>query len=80
MKIFNNDGEAPMSGRYDIIMSYFAEVVVQRLIKNVFPSPVVYRILLGAKDGPKDTGSIFTPFLGEIILRDRDTSVKNADF
>ena len=64
MKVFDDNVEALKSGRYDIIMSHFAEVVVQRLIKNVFPSPMVYRILLGAKDGPKDTGSILFTIFG----------------
>ena len=39
LKVFDDDGKASMFGRYDIIMSHFAEVRVQRLIKKDFPSP-----------------------------------------
>ena len=60
MKVFDNDDEALKSGRYGIIMAYFAEVRVQRLTKKVFPSPIFYRILLGATDGPNDTGLILS--------------------
>ena len=28
LKVFNNDGEASMSSKYDIFMLYFAEVAV----------------------------------------------------
>ncbi len=39
LKVFDDDGEALKSGRYGIIMAFFAEVPVQRLIKKDFPSP-----------------------------------------
>jgi len=64
LKVFNDDGEASMSGRYDIIMAYFAEVRVQRLTEKVFPSPRVYRCSLGGTDGPNDTGSILSTIFG----------------
>jgi hypothetical protein len=60
LKVCDDDGEASMSGRYDIIMSYFAEVRVQRLIKNDFSFRMVYGIQLGAKDGAIDLGSILS--------------------
>ena len=66
LKVFDDDGKVSMSGRYGIIMYYFAEVGVQRLIKKVFPSPMVYRILLGGTDGPNDTGSILSTIFGRI--------------
>jgi len=65
LEVFDDDGKVSMSGRYGVIMYYFAEVGVQRLIKKVFPSPMVYRILLGGTDGPNDTGSILSTIFGK---------------
>jgi hypothetical protein len=67
LKDFDDDGEASMSGRYGITMSYFAEVRVQRLTKKVFPSPMIYGIQLGAKDRPLDLGSILSTIFGETL-------------
>ena len=67
MKVFNDDGEALMSERDGIIMSHFGEVGVQRLIKKFFPSPMVYRILLGGTDGPNDTVSILSTIFGKTL-------------
>jgi hypothetical protein len=53
LKVFDDDEEASMSGSYDIIMAHFAEVRVYRLTQNVFPSPIMYGIQLGATDGTK---------------------------
>ena len=55
MEVFDDDGKVSVFGRYGNIMYYFAEVGVQRLIKNDFPSPLVYRVLLGGTDRPNDT-------------------------
>jgi len=73
LNVFDNDGEALKSGRYGIIMAYFAEVRLQRLTKNVFPSPMIYGIQLGAKGGPVDLGSILsTIFLEKLRQGNRD--------
>ena len=44
MKVFDDDGEALKSGRYGIIMAYFAEVPVQRLTKKEFLSREIYLV------------------------------------
>ena len=64
LKVFDDDGEALKSGRCGIIMAYFAEVVVQRLTKKDFSFRMVYRIQLGAKDGPIVFGSILSTIFG----------------
>ena len=64
--MFNDDGEALMSGRDGIIMSHFAEVVVQRLIKKDFSFTLFIRILLGGTNGPNDCRSILSTIFGTI--------------
>ena len=70
LKAFNDNGEASMSGRYDIVMSDFAEIRVQRLTKKDFPSQIVYKCSLGGTDGPNDTGSILSAIFGKYNQKD----------
>jgi len=63
-KAFGDDGEAPMSGRYDIIMSHIAEARVQRLTKKDLSFRMVIGIRLGARDGAIDIGSILSTIFG----------------
>ena len=43
LKVLDDDGGAPMSGRYDMFIHNIAEVGAQRLTEKKIPSPIVYR-------------------------------------
>ena len=60
LKVVDDDVEASMSGRYDIIMLHSTEVRVQHLIKNDLPSRESIGRLPGAVHGPNRCGSILS--------------------
>ncbi len=64
-KVAEENGEESMSGTSYVVMLDFAEVRVERLTKKMFSSGMVYRIQLGATDGPNDTGSILSTIFGK---------------
>jgi len=66
LKVFDIDGEALMSGRYGIIMSYFAEVRVQRLTKkgSFFRDDPSNTARSHRLDGPKKYGIFHSTIFG----------------